>query len=55
MRIAPVLNELAERYGETVHYAVLEGPSIVYRAKADPKVGPVDILVNSASTAAAGS
>ncbi|GAA1643423.1 IclR family transcriptional regulator [Actinoplanes couchii] len=34
-------NALCDRYGETVHYAVLDGRSIVYRAKLDPRVGAV--------------
>jgi DNA-binding IclR family transcriptional regulator len=39
LRIAPVLTELAARYGETAHYAVLDGASVVYRAKVDPPTG----------------
>jgi IclR family transcriptional regulator, acetate operon repressor len=39
LRIQPVLERLAERFGETAHYAVLDGHSIVYRAKVDPPVG----------------
>ena len=39
LRIAPVLTELADRYGETAHYAVLDGASVVYRAKVDPPTG----------------
>lgn len=39
LRIAPVLTELAGRYGETAHYAVLDGTSVVYRAKVDPPTG----------------
>jgi IclR family acetate operon transcriptional repressor len=39
LRIAPVLTELAERYGETAHYAVLDGDTVVYRAKVDPPYG----------------
>ena len=39
LRIAPVLTELAGRYGETAHYAVLDGASVVYRAKVDPPTG----------------
>ena len=31
----PILEALAERHGETAHYAVLEGRSVVYRAKVD--------------------
>jgi len=41
LRIEPVLQELAGRYGETVHYAVLDGNEVVYRAKVDPPVGSV--------------
>jgi DNA-binding IclR family transcriptional regulator len=39
LRIAPVLATLAERYGETSHYAVLDGDTVVYRAKVDPPHG----------------
>ena len=39
LRIAPVLTELAERHGETAHYAVLDGDTVVYRAKVDPPTG----------------
>jgi IclR family acetate operon transcriptional repressor len=39
LRIAPVLSELAERYGETAHYAILDGDTVVYRAKVDPAHG----------------
>jgi len=41
LRIEPVLQELASRYGETVHYAVLDGNEVVYRAKVDPPAGSV--------------
>lgn len=41
VRISPVLHALAERYGETAHYAVLDGESVVYRAKVDPPHGAV--------------
>jgi IclR family transcriptional regulator, acetate operon repressor len=41
VRIGPVLRALAERYGETAHYAVLDGDSVVYRAKVDPPRGAV--------------
>jgi DNA-binding IclR family transcriptional regulator len=41
VRISPVLHTLAERYGETAHYAVLDGATVVYRAKVDPPTGPV--------------
>jgi DNA-binding IclR family transcriptional regulator len=40
-RIEPVLEELARRYGETAHYAVLDGIDVVYRAKVDPPRGSV--------------
>jgi IclR family acetate operon transcriptional repressor len=39
LRVAPVLAELARRYGETAHYAVLDGDTVVYRAKVDPPTG----------------
>lgn len=41
VRISPVLHELARRYGETAHYAVLDGETVVYRAKVDPPTGAV--------------
>jgi IclR family acetate operon transcriptional repressor len=41
IRIRPVLEALAARYGETVHYAVLDGHEVVYRAKTDPPRGAV--------------
>jgi DNA-binding IclR family transcriptional regulator len=41
VRVMPVLSALSERYGETAHYAVLDGDSVVYRAKADPPSGGV--------------
>lgn len=41
VRVGPLLQRLAERFGETVHYAVLEDASIVYRAKVDPSGGAV--------------
>ena len=39
VRVQPILDRLASRYGETAHYAVLDGPDIVYRSKVDPVVG----------------
>jgi DNA-binding IclR family transcriptional regulator len=40
LRIAAAPTELAERYGETAaHYAVLDGDTVVYRAKVDPPYG----------------
>ena len=41
LRIEPVLQELAGRFGETVHYAVLDGNEVVYRAKVDAPAGSV--------------
>lgn len=41
VRVTPVLERLVERYGETAHYAVLDGRSIVYRSKVDPVEGAV--------------
>jgi DNA-binding IclR family transcriptional regulator len=41
VRINPILQTLAERYGETAHYAVLDGGSVVYRSKVDPPRGAV--------------
>lgn len=41
VRLQPLLDALANRYGETVHYAVLEGADIVYRAKMDPPQGAI--------------
>jgi DNA-binding IclR family transcriptional regulator len=40
-RIQPALQELAEHYGETAHFAVLDGAEVVYRAKVDPPSGSV--------------
>ncbi len=39
VRIRPVLDVLARRFGETTHYAVLDGREVVYRAKVDPPSG----------------
>lgn len=41
VRITPILDELSRRYGETAHYAVLDGAEVVYRAKTDPPGGAV--------------
>jgi len=43
VRIEPALRELARRFGETTHYAVLEGKDVVYRAKVDPPEGAVSL------------
>ena len=42
-RLQPLLNSLADEYGETVHYAVLDGKDVVYRAKVDPAQGSVKL------------
>lgn len=39
VRVQPILTTLADRFGETAHYAVLDRDAIVYRAKVDPSVG----------------
>lgn len=41
VRVRPVLEALAHRFGETTHYAVLDGREVVYREKVDPPAGPV--------------
>ncbi|MFG2004237.1 IclR family transcriptional regulator [Spirillospora sp. NPDC048911] len=41
VRIRPLLETLAARFGETAHYAVLDGREVVYRAKVDPPTGAV--------------
>src|SRR5829696_227103 len=41
VRIRPMLESLAARFGETAHYAVLDGTEVVYRAKVDPPAGAV--------------
>lgn len=43
VRVLPVLEELAGRFHETAHYAVLDGHSVVYRAKVDPSVGALKL------------
>src|SRR6478609_5551387 len=43
IRVQPILEVLAERFGETVHYAVLDGRSVVYRSKVDPAAGAVKL------------
>lgn len=41
LRVQPLLEELAQVYGETAHYAILSETDIVYRAKMDPPQGAV--------------
>lgn len=43
LRVQPILERLVDRYGETAHYAVLDGYDIVYRAKVDPAVGAMKL------------
>ncbi|WP_037681407.1 IclR family transcriptional regulator [Streptomyces griseus] len=43
VRVRPVLEALAHRFGETAHYAVLDGREVVYRAKVDPPSGAVKL------------
>lgn len=43
LRVQPILEQLAERHGETAHYAVLDGAEIVYRAKVDPPRGAMKL------------
>lgn len=43
VRVRPILDALALRFGETVHYAVLTGRSITYRSKVDPAVGSIKL------------
>lgn len=38
-RVLGRLQQLCDRYGETTHFAVLDGRSVVYRAKIDPAAG----------------
>jgi DNA-binding IclR family transcriptional regulator len=40
-RMMPILEQLSARFGETAHYAVLDGSEVVYRAKTDPPGGAV--------------
>lgn len=41
VRVLPALRALADRFGETAHYAILDGDEVVYRAKVDPPAGAV--------------
>lgn len=43
VRVTGILEHLARRYGETAHYAVLDGRWVVYRSKVDPPVGAVKL------------
>ncbi|WP_060907784.1 IclR family transcriptional regulator [Streptomyces scabiei] len=59
VRVRPALEALAERFGETAHYAVLDGREVVYRAKVDPPSGAAKLTStiggrNAAHTTAVG-
>lgn len=41
VRVRPLLERLAARFGETAHFAVMDGTEVVYRAKVEPSVGAV--------------
>lgn len=41
LAVEPILRKLSERFGETAHYAILDGAEVVYRAKVDPSSGSV--------------
>lgn len=43
VRVQDTLRVLAERYGETAHYTVLDLRSVVYRSKVDPLAGAVKL------------
>jgi IclR family transcriptional regulator, acetate operon repressor len=42
-RIRPTLTELADRFGETAHYAVLHGAEVTYLGKAQAETGQVQM------------
>jgi len=41
LRMQGILSRLVDRFGETAHYGVLDGHSVVYRSKVDPAEGAV--------------
>jgi IclR family acetate operon transcriptional repressor len=43
IRVQSILQVLADYHGETAHYAVLDGRSVVYRSKVDPPSGAVKL------------
>lgn len=43
LRVHAVLEQLSSRFGETAHYVVLDGRSVVYRSKVDPVAGAVQL------------
>lgn len=40
-RVEPILREVSAAFGETAHYAVLDGHDVVYHAKRDPAAGSI--------------
>lgn len=40
-RVTPLLESLTREFGETTHYATLDGDDVVYRAKEEPHVGAI--------------
>jgi IclR family acetate operon transcriptional repressor len=43
LRAQGILNRLVDRFGETAHYGVLDGYSVVYRSKVDPPTGAMKL------------
>jgi IclR family transcriptional regulator, acetate operon repressor len=43
LRVRGALTALAHEFGETAHYAVLDGREVVYRAKVDPPAGAMQL------------
>lgn len=43
LKLEPLMRLLSDEYGETVHYAILDGREIVYRAKVDPPHGAITL------------
>src|SRR5699024_3997805 len=43
VRVRPLLTRPAEPFGETVHYTVLAGRSVIYRSKGDPPTAAVKL------------
>ena len=43
VNLEPAMRRLATKFGETVHYAILDGIDVVYRAKIDAPEGPVKL------------
>jgi IclR family acetate operon transcriptional repressor len=59
LRVQDTLRALVDEYHETVHYSVLDGRNVVYRAKVDPPAGAVRLTsviggTNPAHATAAG-